>query len=68
MITVDAGPGGAAVTAKVRYDEQGRAVESRKAGSTGADAGTSRAVYYTAGAHGDGRSAATRPPTPVCPA
>ncbi|KGH48142.1 hypothetical protein IN07_03530 [Modestobacter caceresii] len=51
QVIVDAGPGGANVTAKVRYDAQGRAVESRKAGSTGTDAGTTLTVYYSAAAN-----------------
>ncbi|MDK3257512.1 DNRLRE domain-containing protein [Blastococcus capsensis] len=50
-VVADAGTGGANITARVRYDAQGRAVESRKHGSTGTDAGTTRAAYYTAGAH-----------------
>ncbi|MGY1843129.1 polymorphic toxin-type HINT domain-containing protein [Modestobacter sp. SYSU DS0875] len=50
-ITYDAGPGGANLKALVRYDAQGRAVESRRSGSTGTDAGTNLALYYTAGTH-----------------
>ncbi|TWH72141.1 intein/RHS repeat-associated protein [Modestobacter roseus] len=48
QVIVDAGAGGANVTAKVRYDAQGRPVESRRAGSTGTDAGTTLTVYYSA--------------------
>lgn len=50
-ITYDAAPGGAQLTALIRYDDQGRAVESRRSGSSGSDAGTSLALYYTAGPH-----------------
>ena len=50
-VTVDAAPGGANQTASIRYDTQGRAVESRRPGSTGSDAGTTRAAYYTAEPH-----------------
>ena len=46
-VTVDAGTGGLNVTAKVRYDAQGRAIESQKAGSNGNDAGTTRTVFYS---------------------
>lgn len=47
-VTVDAAAGGANVTSRVRYDDRGRAVESRQAGSTGSDAGTKLSFYYSA--------------------
>lgn len=50
-VTVDAAPGGANQTASIRYDADGRAVESRRPGSDGSDAGSTRAAYYTAGLH-----------------
>jgi RHS repeat-associated protein len=50
-VVVDAGAGGGNVTARVLYDAQGRAIESRKAGSTGSDAGTTRTVFYSAAAN-----------------
>jgi RHS repeat-associated protein len=56
-VTVDAGTGGLAVTARVRYNDQGRAVESREAGSSGTDAATKRTTYYTAGANPDPKAA-----------
>ncbi|GAA3096917.1 hypothetical protein GCM10010530_22050 [Kribbella aluminosa] len=34
-----------------RYDAEGRVVETRQPGSTGADAGTTKTVYYTAAAN-----------------
>ncbi|TQN42635.1 RHS repeat-associated protein [Blastococcus colisei] len=40
---------GANLSALIRYDGQGRAVESRGIGATGDDARTNIAVYYTAG-------------------
>ncbi|TYP90610.1 DNRLRE domain-containing protein [Blastococcus xanthinilyticus] len=49
VVTFDAT--GAKLSALVRYDDQGRAVESRGIGSTGKDASTNLAVYYTAGAN-----------------
>ncbi|WP_406054523.1 DUF6531 domain-containing protein [Kribbella sp. NBC_00889] len=36
-----------------RYDTEGRAIETRQPGSNGADAGTTRTVYYTAAANGE---------------
>ncbi|MFP5372381.1 MAG: hypothetical protein ACLGI3_16760, partial [Actinomycetes bacterium] len=60
-VTVDAAPGGANQTASIRYDDRGRAVESRRPGSTGADAGTSRAADYTAGAHPERPECGNRP-------
>ncbi|UOY03791.1 DNRLRE domain-containing protein [Blastococcus sp. PRF04-17] len=48
VVTFDAGEGGVGLQAFVRYDDQGRVVESRRTGSTGAS--TNRAFYYTAGA------------------
>ena len=42
---------GTSVTSTVKYDSAGRAIEARKPGSTGADALTTKAVYWTAGAN-----------------
>lgn len=42
---------GANLSAYVRYDAQGRAVESRGIGASGSDARTNLALYYTAGIH-----------------
>ncbi|WP_157519524.1 RHS repeat-associated core domain-containing protein [Modestobacter sp. Leaf380] len=53
VVTGDAGAGGVNLVSRVRYNVQGRAVESRKVGSTGSDAGTVRSVFYTAGANPD---------------
>ncbi|MFI8085418.1 DNRLRE domain-containing protein [Kitasatospora sp. NPDC086009] len=52
---------GAQLTATIRYDAAGRAVESRKPGSTGGDAGTVRSVFYTAGANPEDPACANRP-------
>ncbi|MFE2108123.1 ricin-type beta-trefoil lectin domain protein [Kitasatospora sp. NPDC059463] len=52
---------GAKLTSTVRYDASGRAVESRKPGSNGADAGTVKSVFYTAGANPDDALCANRP-------
>jgi len=60
-VVVDSGAGGVGLTARTRYDDHGRVVESRKAGSTGSDAGTSRAVYYTAGANSDREECGNKP-------
>lgn len=48
-VTFDAS--GANLSALVRYDTGGRAVEPRGIGATGNDARTNLAVYYTAGAN-----------------
>ncbi|WP_143532198.1 RICIN domain-containing protein [Saccharothrix sp. ALI-22-I] len=47
--------------AATKYDDQGRARESRKIGSNGADAGTTRSVFYTAGANPDDAACGNRP-------
>ncbi|MFF3065754.1 RHS repeat-associated core domain-containing protein [Oerskovia sp. NPDC057915] len=47
-ITVDAGQP-TALSSVVLYDARGRAVESRKPGSTGNDAATVKSVFYSAG-------------------
>ncbi|MER6366482.1 ricin-type beta-trefoil lectin domain protein [Kitasatospora sp. NPDC001527] len=52
---------GAKLTAVVKFDAKGRALESRKPGSTGTDAGTVKAVYYTAGANPDDAACGNRP-------
>ena len=49
-VTVDA-DGPAPLTSSVIYDQGGRVIESRKPGSNGTDAGTTRSVYYTAAAN-----------------
>ncbi|BAJ26212.1 MULTISPECIES: ricin-type beta-trefoil lectin domain protein [Kitasatospora] len=58
-VTTDAT--GQALTATVRYDASGRAVESRKPGSTGTDASTVKTVFYTAGANPDDAACGNRP-------
>ncbi|MFC5662329.1 DNRLRE domain-containing protein [Kitasatospora misakiensis] len=52
---------GAKLTSTVKYDVHARAVESRKPGSTGTDAGTVKSVFYTAGANLDDAACANRP-------
>ncbi|MFF2073888.1 ricin-type beta-trefoil lectin domain protein [Kitasatospora sp. NPDC058162] len=52
---------GAKLTAYVKYDPAGRALESRKPGSNGSDAGTVKSVFYTAGANPDDTACANRP-------
>ncbi|GAA0232729.1 RICIN domain-containing protein [Saccharothrix mutabilis subsp. mutabilis] len=47
--------------AATKYDDQGRARESRKIDSTGSDAGTTRSVFYTAGANPDDAACGNRP-------
>ncbi|MFJ2298196.1 RHS repeat-associated core domain-containing protein [Oerskovia paurometabola] len=47
-ITVDAGQP-TALSSVVLYDARGRAIESRKPGSTGTDAATVKSVFYSAG-------------------
>ncbi|OCI30270.1 tRNA(Glu)-specific nuclease WapA precursor [Oerskovia enterophila] len=47
-ITVDAGQP-TALTSVVLYDARGRAIESRKPGSTGNDAATVKSIFYSAG-------------------
>lgn len=60
-VTTDAVTGGANLTATIRYDAAGRAVESRRPGSNGADTGTVRTVFYTAGANPDDAACGNRP-------
>ncbi|MEV0192336.1 ricin-type beta-trefoil lectin domain protein [Kitasatospora purpeofusca] len=52
---------GAKLTATVKYDAFGHALESRKPGSDGADAGTVKAAFYTAGANPDDALCGNRP-------
>ncbi|MFI9816048.1 polymorphic toxin-type HINT domain-containing protein [Saccharothrix variisporea] len=47
--------------AATKYDDQGRARESRKIDSNGSDAGTTRSVFYTAGANPDDAACGNRP-------
>jgi len=65
-VTVDAGQPGA-LTSSVVYDTRGRAIRSSKPGSTGADAGTTVAVFYTAGPNPDDAACANKPSGPVSP-
>jgi RHS repeat-associated protein len=60
-VTVDAGGTDARVSAAVRYDAQGRPVESRKPGSSGTDAGTTRTAYYSAGPNSDRAECGNKP-------
>ncbi|MFB8235551.1 ricin-type beta-trefoil lectin domain protein [Kitasatospora purpeofusca] len=52
---------GAKPTALVKYDARGQALESRKPGSNGADAGTVKALFYTAGTNPDDAACGNRP-------
>ncbi|MGW5235823.1 DNRLRE domain-containing protein [Streptomyces nodosus] len=60
-VITDAVVGGANMTATLKYDAAGRAVESRRPGSNGADAGTVKTVFYTAGANPDDAACGNRP-------
>ncbi|MFE0646127.1 DNRLRE domain-containing protein [Streptomyces sp. NPDC058877] len=60
-VTTDAVAGGANLTALIKYDAAGRAVESRRPGSNGADTGTVKTVFYTAGANPDDAACGNRP-------
>ncbi|MEU7510957.1 DNRLRE domain-containing protein [Streptomyces sp. NPDC042898] len=60
-VTTDAVAGGANLTALIKYDAAGRAVESRRPGSNGADTGTVRTVFYTAGANPNDTACGNRP-------
>ncbi len=51
----------APLEAATKYDDQGRARESREIDSTGSDAGTVRSVFYTAGANPDDPACGNRP-------
>lgn len=55
------GPTGAPLTTQVKLDDRGRAVESRKIDATGNDAGTTKAVFYTAGANSADAACGNRP-------
>ncbi|MEV6973018.1 ricin-type beta-trefoil lectin domain protein [Kitasatospora sp. NPDC093806] len=52
---------GAKLTATVKFSAHGKALESRKPGSTGTDAGTVKSVFYTAGVNPDDAQCANRP-------
>ncbi|MBO1414659.1 ricin-type beta-trefoil lectin domain protein [Streptomyces sp. FH025] len=52
---------GAKLTAYVKLDPAGRALESRKPGSNGNDAGTAKTVFYTAGSNPDDAACSNRP-------
>ncbi|MFI5532970.1 DNRLRE domain-containing protein [Kitasatospora sp. NPDC051853] len=58
-VTTDAA--GQALTATIKYDASGHALESRKPGSAGADASTVKTVFYTAGANADDVACGNRP-------
>ncbi|MFF9147850.1 DNRLRE domain-containing protein [Streptomyces sp. NPDC014861] len=60
-VTTDAVTGGANLTATIKYDAAGRAVESRRPGSNGVDTGTVKTVFYTAGANPDDAACGNRP-------
>ncbi|MFE3238635.1 sugar-binding protein, partial [Kitasatospora indigofera] len=60
-VTTDAVPGGANLTATVRYDASGHALESRKPGSSGTDATTVKSVFYLAGPNSDDAACGNRP-------
>ncbi|MFJ7155461.1 DNRLRE domain-containing protein [Streptomyces sp. NPDC101118] len=60
-VTTDAVVGGANLTATIKYDAAGRAVESRRPGSGGADTGTVKTVFYTAGANAEDAACGNRP-------
>ncbi|GAA3800588.1 DNRLRE domain-containing protein [Cellulomonas soli] len=59
-VTVDAGQP-SALTSTVVYDDRARAVRSSKPGSSGVDAGTTIAVFYTAGANATDAACGNRP-------
>ncbi|MFK0195862.1 DNRLRE domain-containing protein [Kitasatospora sp. NPDC090308] len=60
-VTTDAAAGGANLTATVKFDASGRALESRKPGASGTDASTVKTVFYTAGANPDDAACGNRP-------
>ncbi|WP_162824210.1 DNRLRE domain-containing protein [Peterkaempfera bronchialis] len=60
-VTTDAASGGANLTASLKYDAAGRVVESRRPGSNGADTGTVKTVFYTAGSNPDDAACGNRP-------
>ncbi|MGW6395744.1 DNRLRE domain-containing protein [Streptomyces sp. NPDC055103] len=60
-VTTDAVTGGANLTATIKYDASGRAIESRRPGSNGADTGTVKTVFYTAGTNPDDAACGNRP-------
>lgn len=59
-VTVDAGQP-TALTSSVLYDARARAIRSSKPGSSGADAGTTVAVFYTAGTNAEDAACGNRP-------
>ncbi|WP_144425428.1 polymorphic toxin-type HINT domain-containing protein [Cellulosimicrobium cellulans] len=59
-ITVDAGQP-TALTSTVVYDDKGRAIKSSKPGSNGADAATTRTIFYTAGQAASAASCRDKP-------
>ncbi|WP_104819470.1 DNRLRE domain-containing protein [Kitasatospora sp. MMS16-BH015] len=52
---------GANLTATIKYDPSGRALESRKPGASGSDATTVRTAFYTAGASPDDAACGNHP-------
>jgi RHS repeat-associated protein len=61
QVVADAGAGGAALTSHVVYDAAGRTLASWGIDSTGADARTSKTIYYTAGANPADAGCANQP-------
>ena len=59
-ITIDA-TGSAPLTATMLYDARGRVIQSSKPGSSGSDAATTRALFYTAGANAADAACGNRP-------
>src|SRR5262249_53783836 len=60
-VIADTGAGGAALTSHVVYDGAGRATASWGIDSTGADARTSKTIFYAAGANPLDAACANRP-------
>ncbi|MFK4191364.1 DNRLRE domain-containing protein [Streptomyces sp. NPDC033754] len=60
-VTTDAVAGGANLTALIKYDAAGRAIESRRPSSNGADTGTVKTLFYTAGTNPDDTACGNRP-------
>ncbi|MGW4652026.1 DNRLRE domain-containing protein [Kitasatospora sp. NPDC004289] len=59
-VTTDAA-GLTPLTATIKYDASGHALESRKPGSAGTDASTVKTVFYTAGANADDAACGNHP-------
>lgn len=50
-VTQVMGSSGENIVTETRFDDQGRVIEARQPKSAGADAGTTKSIYYTAGAN-----------------